>query len=486
MAQGTPIWDAAGQLPNEQHSDAKSILSVHSQLANKSKNFTTKYKQFVIDYAIEWEKVVRTRVDNGIKNAEQQRRDLDHYSKKVEEIRNSLNRQMNKGKQVKSEQQEKLKRNEEKLVIAKDNYNRTANQLQILIEEVTDRSWRDLHPLLVKIAQFDMSVSQDETKVLSELNIVVAKLRGIAEAQNIAEKPRLKDLAEMAPHKLSTRPGGVSEHSGTTPAITMGSAQSNDSYAPGGSNMSAMSNTYGSDMAAPPGTVTPQGMGGFPVQVADSSPAPVHDPFGIHSPTHANYNTGTINEEGDDPYLPSTLNMLTIGNSSAPAPTMDDIYEANDDSTAGGPMGGGDNASVYSSLSNTISGPPSVGPMGGGGYGRSNSYMHSNSGDDLGSVHSGAFSAPPSMELPPAPPMPPPPPPSMPTYPPPSSYPPPAADPSTNPFGYGPPPPAPAPTGLDPASNPFGYGPPSAPPPMPPSNPPPPPAHDYNPTNPFG
>ena len=64
-----------------------SYLSVHEGLANKSKMYSNKYAQFVVDYAMEWEKVVVARVSTGLKKAEQLRVEVDHYQAKVESLR---------------------------------------------------------------------------------------------------------------------------------------------------------------------------------------------------------------------------------------------------------------------------------------------------------------------------------------------------------------------------------------------------------------
>ena len=478
-----------------------SYASVNDTLSSKSKTYATKYKQFVIDYAAEWEKVVRGRVEEAMKKAEELRRDLDHYRKKVEELRNTTNRSMTKGKQIKPEAQEKLKRNEEKLMSAKQTYNKVAHDLCILIEEVTDRSWRDLHPLLVKVAQFDMTLAQDESQILQSLSEVVSKLKEISTAQGISSQPRLKDISSQKPEILSTRPGGVS----ATPALSI---ESNLSL----TSVSGMSSSPGGgfdDMARPPGSVAPQGIGGFPVQVTDAHSTP------RASPELSMQRRDSTSSHQSEPL--TTLGMLTIGNNAAPPPTMDDVYSAHN---------GDGGASVYST--GALSSPTYPTATETRSFSRSNSlvatpgqYSHSNSlsatgpysrsnslvgvNDDVASVYSthsfnssaidnGAAALPPPPAVPPPPPpsMPPPPPPADYGAPPPSAYPPP---PGAYPIvpSYPPPPAgaaayapspyaAPDPYG-QPNTNPFGA--PTSQPPPPPSYGPP-PVSAYNPTNPFG
>lgn len=364
LSKATPIWDATGLKPSADHpaDTVCSYASVHDNLAAKTSSYATKYKQFVIEYAVEWEKVVAERVDAGLKKVEELRRELDHYQKKTESIRLSVNQQMAKGKNVKSEFQEKLRRNEEKLLAAKQTYSRAATDLCILMEEVTERSWRDLHPLLIKCAQFDSTLSNDESKVLASLNQVVNKLKDVATANGISPQPRLKDLASLKPELLSTRPGGVS-------GFAIEAGPSNGSVF-GTSGVTSPTGTTGNlNFDIPPGSTAASGLGGFPVQVASSEP-------------------------------PSTLSMLSISGASAPAPTFEDVYTSSHNNN--------------NSLS--IRSAPSSGNLPPLPPGRSMSFNQPSLDND--SVYSG-YSAPPAL-MAPAPMSAPPPPPNAP--PPPASY----------------------------------------------------------------
>jgi len=305
------MWDATGLMASADRpaSSVCSYLSVHDTLSAKSKSYATKFKQFVLDYAVEWEKVVVSRVSVGLKTADKLRRDLDHYQKKVEALRLSTNQAMAKGKSVPPTSAEKLGRNEEKLISSKQAYNKLASDLCILMEEVTERSWRDLHPLLIKCAQFDMTLSGDESKILSSLGQVVNELKQVASNNGLSAQARLKDLAGLSPELLSTRPGGV-----TGLQITSGDDMYGAFPMGGGSGM---------EMAQPPGTVSPHGLGGFPVQVGSSAPA--YSNNSRDAPTRAS----SYNSYASAPDPLSTMGMLTISQAAAPAPTMGDVYSAN-------------------------------------------------------------------------------------------------------------------------------------------------------------
>jgi hypothetical protein len=439
----TPIHEATGMLPSADRpsSTVNSYASIHDTLSAKTQSYVAKYQQFVIDYAVEWEKVVVTRVGNGLKVVQDLRRDLDHYQKKVEAMRLSVNQAMSKGKNVKADTAERLKRNEEKLISAKQTFNKSATDLCILMEEVTERSWRDLHPLLLKCAQFDMTLASDESSILSGLNAVVSALKEVATAQGLSPQPRLKDLAGVKPELLSTRPGGVSGlmiEAGAAMGGELGSGTAFGGY---------------DSMAQPPGSVALQGMGGYPVSITDSMSQPGFpsdhsapmrsDSIGsfasappMSNPSLYNGSNGYNNSGGVDPL--STLGMLTLSGSAAPPPTMEDVYAASRSAPSSGNL-------------------PPLGPS------YSNYSVRSASYNDMDSMSN--YSAPAPMGSPPPPPNMPPPPPPGPAY---DAYPPQQAAWSAEPppaYAYAPapvayqqyPPPLPNAYGPPPtAANPFG------------------------------
>ena len=444
MSRKTPLWDVTGLMPSEDRpaDSVCSMSSIQDTMNAKTSSYAQKYQQFVIEYVAEWEKVVRTRIDAGIKKSEDLRRDLDHYQKKVEELRLQANKLMAKGKQVKSEAAEKLKRNEEKLLASKQTYNKVATDLCILMEEVTERSWRDLHPMLIKVAQFEITLAADQSKIFGSLNSVVDQLKSIATSNGIPASPRLKDLQTLKPELLSTRPGGVANL-----AIEAGNSFSPTSFSGGDFSF----------MSAPPGSVGAQGMGGFPVLVGANSATSPTGGFQQSSSFGNNYGGALVSAPASGPASyepPSTLNMLQISAASAPAPTLDDVYNfgSNQSVTSMPPMNG-----VPFQRSDSMGATRSLD----GGYG---GYNPPPSGGD--SVYSGysGYSAGPMTAAPSAPP---PPPPMQPPPPPPisgSTYNPPPVPPAPPSWGAPPPPsyqgyqPAPS-YAPPPGSNPYGQPP---------------------------
>ena len=88
FTENSPMYDCGGSVGNQD----KSYAAIHHRLSAKVSGYADKYNQFVVDYAVEWDKVVTARISAGLKTTEGLRRDLDHYQKKVEELRTQSNK----------------------------------------------------------------------------------------------------------------------------------------------------------------------------------------------------------------------------------------------------------------------------------------------------------------------------------------------------------------------------------------------------------
>lgn len=324
LSRDSVLYEMAGQSagPERSSESVNSYFSIQEGVCNKNIMYVDKYKQFVVDYAQEWYTAVTTRVGEGLKKAETMRVELSHYQSKVESLRQSANSTMAKGKQIDTKTSERLTRNEDKLIKTKEETSRFINDLCLLMEEITERSWRDLHPLLVKCAQFETQVSGDESKSQAALGQVVAALKKVADDHGINAQARLKDIRELDPHTLSTRSKEDSRNLALENGMAgmglgggSGSVHNDGSIFGGGS---AYSNDNNSAYFAP-GTTAPQGLGGFPVKV--KSNADVFSSGGIHT---------------------------------APAPTIDTMAQA---------FGGGGGASSHGSSHSRTMGAPSYGRM---------------------------------------------------------------------------------------------------------------------------
>eukprot|EP00578_Thalassiosira_sp_NH16_P029035 CAMPEP_0181097866 /NCGR_PEP_ID=MMETSP1071-20121207/11801_1 /TAXON_ID=35127 /ORGANISM="Thalassiosira sp., Strain NH16" /LENGTH=591 /DNA_ID=CAMNT_0023180383 /DNA_START=198 /DNA_END=1973 /DNA_ORIENTATION=- len=182
-----------------------SYAAIHLQLHKKHKMYATKHKEHILDYATEWERILSTRIVGHLKQSEKLRVDLDHYGKKVEDMHKTMNKTMSKGKSVDDKGVDRLKRNEQKLVQARQEYDRFVNDLCGFMEEVMDRGWKDLHPLLVKMAQFDSTLSNEEASLLGgSMKGVAEQMKGMAAKHpNLRPQGRLNELKTWSLESLS-------------------------------------------------------------------------------------------------------------------------------------------------------------------------------------------------------------------------------------------------------------------------------------------
>mmetsp|Transcript_28874 Transcript_28874/g.42410 ORF Transcript_28874/g.42410 Transcript_28874/m.42410 type:complete len:465 (-) Transcript_28874:225-1619(-) len=179
-------------------------VGVHEAMAERNKGYCQKYEEFIINYAVEWERVLAERVAEDIKKVDNHKRDLDHYSKKVDSLRAQADKTMAKGKVVKADDIDKLQRNEYKLKVAETDFEESSTNLLLLIDEVVARGWKDLMPLMIKVAQFDATLASDEGSTFASLNEVVLNIKAIGDAYGVPSKPRLRALRLEPPANIST------------------------------------------------------------------------------------------------------------------------------------------------------------------------------------------------------------------------------------------------------------------------------------------
>ena len=187
------------------NSNPTSYAAIHLQLHKKNKLYAEKYTEHILTYATEWERILSTRITGHLKQSEKLRVDLDHYGGKVEELNKSMNKTMSKGKSISDSGVDKVKRNEQKLIQARQEYDRFVNDLCGFMEEVMDRGWKDLHPLLVKMAQFDSTLSNEESMLLKgSMAAVTEQMKGMgSKYPNLKPTGRLKELETWSLESLN-------------------------------------------------------------------------------------------------------------------------------------------------------------------------------------------------------------------------------------------------------------------------------------------
>ena len=255
--------------------------------------------------------------------------DLDHYQKKVEELNKDANKTMTKGKSVSDKGVDKLKRNEQKLVNARREHDQFVADLCCFMEEIMERGWKDLHPLLVKMAQFDITLSGEETKLLSTgMVAVVGELKALAgNHPNMNPTGRLKELETWSLETISKtnpRTEQLTIRGGDEYGVVQGTSADDLDVGGGGlfgsapnSRQPSSDNLYnggGSDSFGWNTGVAPESQALVPVASAPSShglPPLPRQGSGVTSPSHN-----------------SMMPMLNTMQAAAPPPTLNDIFGA--------------------------------------------------------------------------------------------------------------------------------------------------------------
>lgn len=80
LSKDTVLFETTGQTSGADRSSdsVNSYFSIQESVANKTRMYSDKYKQFVVDYAQEWYKTITERVGTDLKKAEKIRVELDH------------------------------------------------------------------------------------------------------------------------------------------------------------------------------------------------------------------------------------------------------------------------------------------------------------------------------------------------------------------------------------------------------------------------
>ena len=93
------------------------------------------------------------------------------------------------------------------------------------MEEVLDQGYKDLHPVLVKMAQFDSTYSQEEANALKSIGGVTMELMGFGTKNDLSPTGSLKELETASLVSLINK----YHPSGTTLAMMGGEASASSS-----------------------------------------------------------------------------------------------------------------------------------------------------------------------------------------------------------------------------------------------------------------
>ncbi|KAG7372398.1 hypothetical protein IV203_018541 [Nitzschia inconspicua] len=182
-----------------QGTDILSMYGLFSFGAAQDVANSNEYQTHVVDYVVEWERVVTERIDAELKYTKELESTRRHYEDKIIRLREKSNEIEEKGKEPSKGQAEKLARNEDKLKDAFTKHERQAGKLCALIEAVTHEGYKDLYPLVKNYMKWEMnriSREHDIAERLSETLECMSEKMGSRKSVPKLEEQKYEKLEE--------------------------------------------------------------------------------------------------------------------------------------------------------------------------------------------------------------------------------------------------------------------------------------------------
>jgi len=173
LSEKSPIFDQVGRTKKEEGEVSNSYASVNLTISNEARNYITTYRSSVIDYVKEWEKVITQNIETDEKEVNSLNNIFLRRERKVNYLRMKINVRTKLAINVPDKMNEKVERNQVKLDKAWEDHERKASELCEFIEEVTKRGWKDLYPLVTKMATMDSEMITKESKLFAELKAIM-------------------------------------------------------------------------------------------------------------------------------------------------------------------------------------------------------------------------------------------------------------------------------------------------------------------------
>jgi hypothetical protein len=180
--------------------DNESFEGVHQSAYNMSKKYHEQYGQYLIGYVENWEKVVSQRIHGLLIHYRELEESVMHYNKKV----GGLLEKVDRSKSVRHKLAEKLDRNEIKEMGAVEARDTVGEHLYLYIEEVIERAWRDVFPLVLRSCRFEADFNAAQASILSDLVTVSDMIQSVGEDEDCDIMGRLGDLEKKHPEEVCT------------------------------------------------------------------------------------------------------------------------------------------------------------------------------------------------------------------------------------------------------------------------------------------
>ena len=163
---------------------SSSMLALEQVASLQSQMNLVEYQRHVIDYAVEWNDVVTSRIDKQLKQVTKLRQQYLHYDKKVHQLRHKINVLEQKGKKsTPPEVVSKLTRNEEKLSVAFASHQNMSGRLVVLMEQAVTFGWKDLYPLVKNTMKWQVNRVAREQETYGQYPITLQAMKSTVNKQ---------------------------------------------------------------------------------------------------------------------------------------------------------------------------------------------------------------------------------------------------------------------------------------------------------------
>lgn len=165
-----------------------SLASIQQLASIHEKTNAVDYQRHILDYAVEWDEIVTTKIESELAMVKKLQHDRLHYEKKVEVLRKKAVQAEAKGKTISASQEEKLNRNEKKLKDAWQLHEQQAAEACFLIEQVTLHGWKDFYPLVKNTMKWEVNRLGRENVTYGKLPATLEAMKASYLAQTEAEE----------------------------------------------------------------------------------------------------------------------------------------------------------------------------------------------------------------------------------------------------------------------------------------------------------
>ena len=189
------------------------------------------FKTSIIDYVAEWYEIVTSRVKARTIEFTRLKANLLHYQKKVQGLDESTEKARRQAESTASKQlaptdtslrgmfnsmamtrsdstrnklEAQLDRNRLKLEGAREVFTMYGQSLILLIDEVVNRAWRDVLPVLLRSINLDMHQSKSVASIYAASEALASELELLGMENAVYFQGRLKEVKELHPEEIYT------------------------------------------------------------------------------------------------------------------------------------------------------------------------------------------------------------------------------------------------------------------------------------------